>query len=115
MAEINFEYIGKRIRKAREAEKLTQEQLAEKVGVGSTHISHIETGNTIPSLKLVLSIINTLGVSADEILCENLVQARHVYEGEIAEAMKDCSEQEIRLIHALVLALKEQFRREGRR
>ncbi|MFR1478952.1 MAG: helix-turn-helix domain-containing protein [Hydrogeniiclostridium mannosilyticum] len=47
--EINYLEIGQRIRKARLAAKVTQEQLAEKLGVGTTHISHIETGNSIPS------------------------------------------------------------------
>lgn len=47
--EINYAEIGQRICKARLAAKVIQEQLAERVGVGTTHISHIETGNNVPS------------------------------------------------------------------
>jgi DNA-binding XRE family transcriptional regulator len=36
--------IGKRIRKARKKQNLTQEQLAEMIGVKSAHISNIESG-----------------------------------------------------------------------
>ena len=55
---IDYKSIGARIRTVRLAKKLTQEQLAEAAGVGVTHISHIETGNSIPSLQVLVDIIN---------------------------------------------------------
>ncbi len=33
------------------------------------HISHIETGNSVPSVKTLIDIINALDCSADELLC----------------------------------------------
>ena len=50
---IDYKSIGTRIRAVRQEKKLTQEQLAEAVGVGVTHISHIETGNSVPSLQVI--------------------------------------------------------------
>ena len=50
---IDYKSIGTRIRAVRQEKKLTQEQLAEAVGVGVTHISHIETGNSVPSLLVM--------------------------------------------------------------
>ena len=44
---VNYEFIGARIREARLRKKLSQEQLAAMVDVGTSHISHIETGATI--------------------------------------------------------------------
>ena len=41
---VNYEFIGARIREARLRKKLSQEQLAAMVDVGTSHISHIETG-----------------------------------------------------------------------
>ena len=38
--------IGTQIKRMRKARGMTQEQLAEKAGVGVTHISHIETGRS---------------------------------------------------------------------
>ena len=38
--------IGQRIRRYRKACGLSQEALAQKVGISVTHMSHIETGNT---------------------------------------------------------------------
>ena len=60
--------IGSRLREARTLVKLTQEQLAEKVGIGTTYISDIERGAKFPSLSLFIKIVDALGVSSDFIL-----------------------------------------------
>ena len=60
--------IGSRLKEARNIAKFTQEQLAEKVGIGTTYISDIERGAKFPSLSLFIKIVNVLGVSADFIL-----------------------------------------------
>ena len=60
--------IGFRLREARNMVKLTQEQLAEKVGVGTTYLSDIERGAKVPSFSLFIKIVDALGVSADYIL-----------------------------------------------
>ena len=53
---VDYADIGKRIRACRLAKGMTQEQLANEVGVVVTHISHIETGNSVPSLKTLIDI-----------------------------------------------------------
>ena len=55
---IDYKTIGSKIRKRRIACDLSQEQLAEMCNVGTTHISHIETGNCVPSLKVFIAIIH---------------------------------------------------------
>jgi transcriptional regulator with XRE-family HTH domain len=60
--------IGPRIRAARGRQRLTQEKLGQIVGVGTTHISHIETGSTMPSMETFVKILNALDCSADELL-----------------------------------------------
>ena len=57
---VNYEFIGARIREARLRKKLSQEQLAAMVDVGTSHISHIETGAPIPSTKLLVELMNIL-------------------------------------------------------
>lgn len=64
---IDYKDIGRRIRAVRLQRQITQEQLAEVTGVGTSHISHVETGNSIPSLQLLVDIINALNCSADEL------------------------------------------------
>lgn len=47
---MDYYEIGQRIRKMRKAHEFSQEELAEKIGISTTHMSHIETGNTKLSL-----------------------------------------------------------------
>ena len=53
---ISYYEIGQRVRKFRKAYGLSQEELAEKVGISTTHMSHIETGNTKLSLQVLVDL-----------------------------------------------------------
>ncbi|MEG2571027.1 MAG: helix-turn-helix transcriptional regulator [Clostridia bacterium] len=111
--EINYSDIGKRIRTARRAKGLSQEQLAECVGVGTTHVSHIETGNTIASMKIFIAIVDALDVSADALLCDNLEKSKDVFCGAIAEELMDCTAKETRFIAAMIKDMKQELRKTG--
>ncbi len=110
---IDYRDIGARIRTVLQSRKMTQERLAEVVGVGVTHISHIETGNTIPSLQVMVDIINALECSADELLCIEIEKARPYYDSWITELLSDCNSQEIKLITDTVKSMKDSMRRLG--
>ena len=70
--------IGSRLREARNIAKLTQEQLAEKVGIGTTYISDIERGAKFPSLSLFIKIVDALGESSDLFFAVRLKPVRIV-------------------------------------
>lgn len=108
---IDYKDIGTRIRAARLHRKMTQEQLADAVGVGVTHISHIETGNSIPSLQVFVDILNALDCSADQILCLELEQARPQFDAWIRDVFADCTDKERKLIVDIILSLKSSMRR----
>jgi transcriptional regulator with XRE-family HTH domain len=55
--------IGGAIRHFREKNKLTQAQLAKKVGVGQAAISHYESSRATPSVKVLQKLSRELGVS----------------------------------------------------
>lgn len=67
-----FDYIalGERIRKARKAKRLTQEQLAEACDLSTAHIGHIERGSRALSIESLITISNVLGVSTDYLLLD---------------------------------------------
>lgn len=65
---MDYKKIGIRIRKYRKAINLSQEQLAELVGISPTHMSHIETGSTKLSLPVLVKISKTLSVKIDDII-----------------------------------------------
>lgn len=66
-----LEQIGKRIYYKRKALKLTQEQLAEKVGVSTQMISNLECGKKAIRPENLVKVCEALGVSADYILTGN--------------------------------------------
>lgn len=60
--------LGKRIKKYRKLAELTQEQLADKVYVSTTHIGLVETGKRHVSLKTLQKIASALGIKANELI-----------------------------------------------
>lgn len=59
--------LGRKIQKIRQEKDLTQEKLAEKVGVSTTWIGYIETGYRRPNLKMIYKIARALGVNVKDI------------------------------------------------
>ena len=109
--QIDYLDIGARIRAERMKQKISQEKLAEMVDVGTTHISHIETGNTKLSIKVFIAIINALNLSSDELLRNHIHKAKYIFEGEIADIITDCTDEEARIIADTAKALKISLRR----
>lgn len=62
------ERIGKYIAKLRKEKKITQEELAEKLGVSSKSISRWETGRNMPDLSLITPLCKELGTTINELL-----------------------------------------------
>ena len=60
--------IGLRIRKFREANNMTQKQLAEKIGVTGSRVSNWEQGVHRPDVDILADICTALNVSPSELL-----------------------------------------------
>ena len=60
--------IGLRIKELRKKNDLTQEKLAEYLGVTYKSVSKWECGLTMPDLALIVPLSKALGVSTDELL-----------------------------------------------
>ena len=60
--------IGKNVAAYRETVGLTQEQLAEKIGVAVETISRLERGVTLPSILRLAEIAEALGIEIDRLL-----------------------------------------------
>ena len=67
-----FDYsaLGKRIRKARKQQGLTQEQLAEACNLSTAHIGHIERGTRALSIESLVTLSQHLHVSTDYLLLD---------------------------------------------
>lgn len=67
---MELESIGRNIRQYRLKKKLRQEDLAEQTGLSTNYVGALERGEKVPSLETLITIVNTLGVSADMILSD---------------------------------------------
>ena len=106
---MNYYEIGQRIRKVRKARGLSQDALAEKVGISTTHMSHIETGNTKLSLAVFVDLATALDVRADELLFDSTAADRTSSIEEILLVLEGCTPQQVRIIEDLVKAAKVSF------
>lgn len=68
MKDLDFAFIGQRIREIRNEKMLTQEYIANAVNVNVSHISNIETNKVKVSLSLLVQICNVLDTTIDYIL-----------------------------------------------
>ncbi|HBG4827893.1 TPA: helix-turn-helix transcriptional regulator [Clostridioides difficile] len=108
--ELDYKAIGKRIKIARIKKSLTQEAVADKIGVTPQHVSNLETGNATVSLQRIVAIANILDVSVDELLCDTVLNVKHIYENEAQEIFKDCNDYEIRVLLDVLKATKGSMR-----
>lgn len=102
---MDYYKIGQKIRKLRKAHGLSQEELAERVDISTTHMSHIETGNTKLSLPVLVDLAAALEVRVDDLLSDNPVPSGTVLE-EIADVLERCTTQEAKVLADVVKATK---------
>ena len=104
---MNYYKIGQKIREFRKINGLSQEQLAEKVNISTTHMSHIETGNTKLSLPVFVDLSKVLGVSTDELLGAKDKANQEICMDQIMSILNQCSEQEMKVITDIARSTKE--------
>lgn len=103
---MDYYKIGQKIRKMRKAHGLSQEELAERVNISTTHMSHIETGNTKLSLPVLVDIAATLEVRTDDLLHEDSFTTTSTAMDEIASVLERCTSSEAKVITDIVKAAK---------
>ena len=103
---MDYYQIGQNIRKIRKAHGLSQKELFEKVNISTTHMSHIETGNTKLSLPVLVDIATVLEVRTDDLLNNNPVAATRSALDDIATILEHCTASEAKVIADIVRATK---------
>ena len=80
------ETLGKRIVKHRKKLKLTQEQLAESLGVTAQAVSKWENDQSCPDINILPKLAQRFGVSVDSLLGN---ETQPVYEAEVVQPEKE--------------------------
>ena len=63
--------IGHRLREAREAAGLTQDQLADRVDITQGYLSQVESDKAVPTIGVMFSLAKSLGVKMGAIFGED--------------------------------------------
>lgn len=83
---VDYAALGERVRRFRREQHLTQEQLAERVGISASFLGHIERGERVLSMETFIGLCCGLSITPNELLgmeiapAENEIQAAQARE-----------------------------------
>lgn len=102
--------LGTHLKEVRKRRNMTQEVLAELVGVTSQHISNIETGKTKVSLSTFIDIVNVLNISPEMVLAECMKNETPAVKSEIMDIIQDCTHKELKVLVQIIESSKKIIR-----
>lgn len=109
--ELDYKAIGKRIKLMRIKADITQEQLAEILGVTTPYVSRLERGSKSINLKRLMEIADVLSPdSLDPLVCDNLREHTAEYNSAAVELLADCDAFERKQIIEQMQESKERMR-----
>ena len=109
---MDYYAIGQRIRSKRKERGLSQEALAEAVGISVTHMSHIETGSTKLSLPVLAALSDALDVRADVLLHEREGTAeRDAMIEDVVRLLSGCTKAQMEVLTEVLRATKSSLER----
>lgn len=100
--DVQYNSIGKNIRRFRTEKKMRQEDLAERAGLSTNYIGMVERGEKIPSLESFIGIVNALGVSADMILADVLDTGYEIKHSLLNDKLKSLSKHDRERKYAVI-------------
>lgn len=99
---IDYKLIGGRIKAARKKKDMTQEMLAEKLGVSVGYVSQVERGITKISLDLLASISDILECDIAELVCASSVDSENYLSHEIFQNYEKLNNNERKLLDGII-------------
>ena len=95
---------GSAVKKARIVKKLTQERLAELIGITPNHMKQIESERRNPSHDVLFKIVDALDLSLDSLL-SNSDDAAKALKYKINLCLERCSVHDLQVAYATIEAL----------
>lgn len=104
---LDYNVIGSRIKQARIAKNLTQEDLAEQIDISVAFLSRVERGNSHINLKRLNQICGLLDVTEGYLLNGASSNSQNYLDKEFAELLKSCSPEKQKLIYNVAKVISE--------
>jgi transcriptional regulator with XRE-family HTH domain len=98
---IDYEAMGRRIKKIRKQQKITQKHLAESLEVSTVYISQIENGKTKINLERLVNLANLLDTEPGFLLNGTICKAKNYLLPELDLILQECSLEKREVILAM--------------
>jgi len=96
------EMIGSRIQQIRNKKRITQDHLAEKVGISSKYLSSIERGKENPTLNTILKLAQSLDVMPDEFFTQLAIEDPAKRKSMIIEMLDEADEDQLKIVYKVM-------------
>ncbi len=93
--------LGKRIAELRSKKGLTQEQLAERVGYSTNHISKLELARTNPSFELLIKISSALNIELKDLFDFKDYITSDYIRNEMIKIINSSNDKQIKLLYKI--------------
>ncbi len=104
---IDYSVIGSRIKQARIAKNMTQEELADKIDISVAFLSRVERGNSHINLKRLNQLCGLLDVSEGYLLNGASSSSENYLDKEFTDLIKSVSPEKQKLIYNVAKAIVE--------
>lgn len=101
------ENLGARIQEIRKSKNLTQEKLAEKIGLDTPNLSNIERGKRFVSAETLEKIAGALNISEKDLFDFGHIQTKESLISDINKILNTASEKEVRFCYKFLQNLKQ--------
>ena len=104
---LDYSIIGERLKRARLAKNMTQENLAEKIDVSVAFLSRVERGHSHLNLNRLTQVCELLDVSEGYILSGSSENSESYLEEDFKKLLSKCSPEKQRLIYNIAKTIAE--------
>lgn len=106
-SKINIDTVlGEIFKEYRIKNKLTQEQIAEKLGISVKYISRIENGAGGVKVETLINYMNILGISPNVIFNKLIINKDIKPQMDLADKVKDLNPQQLKFINSVIDLVK---------
>ena len=96
---IDYSVIGSRIKQARLAKNMTQEDLADKIDISVAFLSRVERGNSHINLKRLNQLCDLLDISEGDVLTGVGSNSNNYLNKDLSNLLKGCPPDKLKLIY----------------
>ena len=104
---LDYKLIGERLRKARLARHLTQENVCDKMNITMSYLSRLETGYSHINLDRLAEICSVLGVTEGEVLNGVKTDSRAYLSSDFMRLLDECPVHKQRIIYKIAKIILE--------